>query len=213
MKWTRQVFALALMGVMLAGCGKGGDASAAEGKSVNAKNENTTTTSAKKRYEVKSGRIEAEFGPKGMTMKRVLWFDDYGVKERTDLFYNNELTEINLVDGTHKYSIRLADEAKKAWKTKWAYGLQKEVNIKSVKGGKGITILPKRTILGFECDTYQAEHKGTVVTMAGYKGVQLLMESTGKMAVTDKATKAEFDIVIPDDKFSVPEGYTVTEQG
>jgi len=209
MKQSVLLAGLVLAFAMLVACGKSGDAPAKGGDEGAKKQE--TVVSAKKRYAVKSGKIESEFGPKGITMKRVLWFDDFGAKERTELFYDGKLTEINIVDGSHKYSIRVSNSDKVAWKTAWSYGLMKEVNLDQVKNGKGITILPKMNILGFECDAYKAEYKEYVVTMAGYKGVQLLMDSTGKMAVTDKATKAEFDVEVPAGMFAVPEGYTVKD--
>ncbi len=209
MKQSVLLAGLVLAFAMLVACGKSGDAPAKGGDEGAKKQE--TVVSAKKRYAVKSGKIESEFGPKGMKLKRVYWFDDFGTKERVETSLGDKLTEINIYDGSHKYTIRMSNDEKVAWKEAWRYGLMKDVNIDQVKNGKGVTILPSMTILGFACDAYKAEYQGMVVTMAGYKGVQLLMESTGKMAVTDKATKAEFDIDVPAERFAVPDGYTVKD--
>lgn len=202
------IVVMSLLG-LFAACGKGGDAAATGSKDADT---TTTTTSSSEKYGVKSGIIEYEFGMKSMAMKKIFYFDDFGKKECIEMFYDGQMTELQIAKDGVRTTMRPQDAKKVAWQANNAYGIGTKINPSMVKGQKGVTMLPNMTVAGKECDAYAVKTSGLDTVFAGYKGVQMLFESKGKMETFDRATKAEFDVAVPAGKFEIPAGYEIKKQ-
>lgn len=163
------------------------------------------------KYQVKSGIIEYVLGSRGVELKKMYYFDEHGKKERMEIYYQGQLSEVQLTDGINRYSFGGADDEKIVWNHGSAgNGLLPVISTAGIKNRNKFTILPNISHLGIDCESYSydADNKEKTVIFAGYKGVQMLMEAHGRKTY-DKAVKADFDIAVPADKFSLPAGYEI----
>jgi hypothetical protein len=169
-----------------------------------------TPAAVTKKYGVKSGIVHYEFGSKMASMTKVLYFDDFGMKECHEMLYDGKLTEIQFSDGESRFTVRIGDDKKVAWNQGKAYrGIALAVKPSEMKNQKGVIMLPNMSILGKDCDAYSIKTSSATVTFAGWQGVLMLMQSDDKNGAFDKAVKAEFDVPVPVEKFRVPDGYEV----
>jgi hypothetical protein len=163
------------------------------------------------KYRVKSGIVEYAMGAAGIEMKKMYFFDDHGKKERMEIYYENQLSEVQFTDGENHYSFRAASDENIVWNHgKAGRGISPVISTERMKNSDGVTIHPDITHLGITCESYTAESRGMTVRFAGYKGVQMLMESSGRMTTYDKAIKADFNVAVPAEKFKPPAGYEIT---
>lgn len=170
------------------------------------------TTSAVKKYEIKSGIINFETTIKAGSMtivkKSILYFDDYGNKEaREELNDDGTLEKTFLSDG--KNLILLVHAAKESYNQGAAYqGTEFRYDgAGMVSSGKGKKV-DNINVAGKDCDAYEYNDANTKTTtvFAGYKNVTLYTKQ-GEGNIT-KATKIEEDVPVPAEKFTIPAGYT-----
>jgi hypothetical protein len=197
-----------ILAFSLAACGKG-DAASAQGSVAPAGGGQAAAPAVAKKYGVKSGIVEYETSAMGVTMKMIFYFDDFGAKECTEDFFDGKLAEIKFTDGKDQYTCRANDKDKVVWNIGASRGVMAKVVTEGMDRQRGVTILPNRSVCGKDCVAYTVESGKSTVTMVGFQGVLMHMESTGKMAVSQKAVKAEFDVPVPAEKFAPPAGYTV----
>lgn len=138
------------------------------------------------------------------------YFDDYGKRERMEIYYEGQLTEVQLTDGVNRYSYRETDPEKIVWNHGTAgRGIMPQVNTELMKNRKDITVLPAISFLGLNCDSYVYASGKSTITFKGYKFVQMFMTSDGQIPTYDKAVKADFDVTVPAEMFSLPKDYAI----
>jgi hypothetical protein len=132
---------------------------------------------------------------------------------------NTKEETLQIEDGDWSYNINLKDKTgtkgntkeMKEMATAMAGALAMSGDLKDLKSLKdfveksGGKMLPNETILGKECTVY--ELMGTKQWI--YKGMVLKAMMGEKLFMN--AVKVEEDVNIPDDKFKIPEGITITE--
>jgi hypothetical protein len=196
---------------------EGGDSAIADSKTP----AETPAPAGRKKYEVKSGIVtyDTQMEMAGMTIpgKKILYFDEYGMKECEETYENGILTESFVSDG--KELFKLFHEKKKIYKAgNAANGVATPFNWDEVsqqdKDSGIATQGSKVTVAGKECETftYLTETGGTKTSTkyAGWNRVLLSMElSSEAMKSVQKAVKLEADVTVPADKFAMPTGYTV----
>jgi hypothetical protein len=179
----------------------------------------TTEDVGEKKYPIKSGivtfqtTIEIE-GAK-IEEKKLLYFDDYGMKEAEDTYEGNVHTKTYLSDGKNLYNLVhasktafMGEKATKgvAYRFDWNEISQADKDAGLVKKG------PNETIAGKDCEVYIREDKGIKSKFAGWNNITLLseQESNGTKSTT-KAIKVE-EVPVPAEKLSVPADYTVKDK-
>lgn len=171
-----------------------------------------------KKYQIKSGIITfqetANMGSMKISSKKVLYFDDYGMKEREDSFDDEgQLKESFMSDG--KDLILLMHKDKTAYKRGKAYrGTAYRVDFNEIsqedKASGKAKKLADETILGKTCETYSYETTSLKGKYAGWGNICLLTEAEGSgMKSVAIATSFEEGVDVPADKFTIPSGYAV----
>jgi hypothetical protein len=166
------------------------------------------------KYDVKSGIITLDsvtkVGKMEIKMTKIVYFDDYGAKEREETYSNGKLNGVRFTDGKDKYTLSLD---KKTAKKDGAgdrglgphvdidfFGTQKDIDAGIVKK------MPPMTLADQTCEVFQAKRGKETDTYAAWKKIMVYTQ-TGSTVI--KAVKIEPNAVIPKDKFQVPAGYTI----
>jgi hypothetical protein len=160
------------------------------------------------------------------TTNETIWNDlennrkaTYTTTETIFMGQNTKEETLQIEDGDWSYNINLKDKTgtkgnlkeMKEMATAMAGALALSGDLKDLKSLKdfveksGGKMLPNETILGKECTVY--ELMGTKQWL--YKGMVLKATMGEKLFMN--AVKVEEDVNIPDDKFKIPEGITITE--
>jgi len=185
----------------------------------------TETKSDYKKYDIKSGIITfmttMQIGDMIIKTKKVLYFDDYGIKECEEEYKENPVT-------------KKEELAKRCFvKDGYNYTCSVENNggIKSKAMGYGVAVLfnmdeaaslkdSKFKKLGDEnvcekpCNAFSMETPSGNITMFGWNRITLkhiVDNSSMKMKTETVAIKVEENAVIPADKFEVPAGVPMTD--
>lgn len=169
-----------------------------------------------KKYQIKSGIITlesiTEMGSVKLTEKKVLYFDDYGMKEREDSYEGETLKSSFMSDG--KELITLIHGTKTFLKSGKAFrGTAYKVDFNEIsqedKDAGKAKKLNEETILGKTCEVYSYETNGIKSKYAGWNNICLLSEAVmGETKTIVKATKIE-EVDVPADKFTIPADYKV----
>jgi|APTNR8051073442_1049403.scaffolds.fasta_scaffold08885_4 hypothetical protein len=166
-----------------------------------------------KKYEVKSGIVTYEVtitmnGKTISTEKNILYFDEYGSKERSDKFKKEAIVGSSIYNGKTRYEL---NHKKKTYgEIQSAGSVGYKVNFNDIpeedrKSGNAKK-LTNETILGKSCETYSYEKIKS--KFSGYRGVLFLQEtSSANLVTTQKAIKFE-EVNVSSDKFTVPNDYT-----
>jgi len=171
-----------------------------------------------KKYQIKSGIVTFESTSQMGTMKfsgkKVLYFDDYGMKEREDSYDEaGQVKESFMSDGKDLILLMHQDQA--AYKRGKAYrGTAYRVDYNEIsqedKASGKAKKLADETILGKTCETYTYETDNLKGKYAGWGNICLLTESeTSGIKSVVIATAFEEDADVPADKFTIPSGYAV----
>ena len=160
------------------------------------------------------------------TTNETIWNDlennrkaTYTTTETNFMGQNTKEETLQIEDGDWGYNINLKDKTgtkgnikeMKEMAMAMAGALAMSGDLKDLKSLKdfveksGGKMLPNETILGKECTVY--ELMGTKQWL--YKGMVLKATMGEKLFMN--AVKVEEDVNIPDDKFKIPEGITITE--
>ncbi len=176
-----------------------------------------------RRFDVKSGVIELKNSVANGT--QTIYFDDYGRKEAIYLdmeMMGRTMRTVQIIDGEWLYSY--SPEAKMGQKSRAPEGgvnpIPDPARMSQEKRTEfNYRALEPTDILGKSAEGYSMEmaaSPGTPATSVKawlWKRVPLRMEfqTAGIPAIVTEATKAEFDIDIPAERFRVPKGVTIAE--
>jgi hypothetical protein len=173
---------------------------------------------AGKKYAIKSGTITFERTGVSAKKKIMVYFDDYGTKERNEVYNNKgKLDEFRFSDGETMYKISLKKGTEKV-----AYNMgpgSSGTEMKFVaepfknpeeQQQQNFKKLPDKKILGKTCQAYSVRDSAAETTFAGWNGVLLYVKVIMKMGesftqAVDFKENAKIDPAL----FKVPDGYAV----
>ncbi len=173
----------------------------------------TLSAYAVNKYDIKSGIITLEtvlkVGKTEMKMTKIVYFDDYGAKEREETYTRGKLGSVIFTDGKDRISLSI--NKKTAIKEgPGDRGLGPRVDIdffgttKDIQSGV-VKKMPAMTLAGQSCDVFQIKKGKTPQTYAAWKKVMVYTKTD---STEIKAVKIQPNAVIPKDKFQIPAGYT-----
>lgn len=182
-------------------------------------------TTPKGKYQIKSGIIRQTTKQNliDVPFEQVIYFDDYGNKERIESrmemeMMNQKIVSENVDITVDGYIYKLDMEKKTGTKSK-LYGTPKnEYDFSSMaeSAAKQFNLVkkPDAVIAGKTCESYEFNNekyhmKGVV---CNYKGISLKSKvSVRGMEVEVEVSKLEENVSIPSDKFDIPKDFTITE--
>ncbi|MGD0339858.1 MAG: hypothetical protein ABSB78_13845 [Bacteroidota bacterium] len=170
-------------------------------------------SSQTKKYDIKSGIITYEntttMGTLKMTLKSVVYFDEYGMLECKETYHDNKLVESYFSDGKTLFSVhhdkKTAYNRGKAYRgTEYRYDWSEASQSEKNK----VKRLPNVTIAGKNCESFELTSSTGDTIYAGWNHICLLIDvKSSTMEVVYKAIKIEENAKIPADKFKIPTGY------
>jgi len=172
-----------------------------------------------KKYDIKSGIITFDYiifaGKAKITDKKIVYFDDYGMKECREEFEGNKLTKSFFSDGKTLYTVIHA--TKTAFKRGDAFrGTElrfdmNELSAKEKESGKAKK-LENIIVAGKTCESFERRGNSDRTVLAGWNHIVLLTDyDAGTMKSTTKAVSIQENVSVPPDKFMVPAGYKVQQ--
>lgn len=167
-----------------------------------------------KKYQVRSGTITYETILNTisvqMTYKTIVYFDNFGLKERRDTYDGDKLSDTFMSDGKNNYKIIY--QKKEVYNTGKAYrGTEPKFGWEDMsdedKNSDKVTKLPDTTIASKPCEAYMVKTNVVTSTFAGWKNILMLSEikSAGGSSIT-RVVKLKTDRVAKN-KFRIPDGY------
>jgi hypothetical protein len=178
----------------------------------------TTAQAQFHKYDIKSGiatlELVSTIGSTQIKMTKIVYFDDYGMKECEETYSNGKLGSVLFSDGKNKISLNL--RTKKAKNQGSAYngiGMRVDINdmgtSKDIESGK-VKKMPPMTIAGQTCEVIQVNKGKTSDIYAGWHKVMVYLKSSSSGVNTlIKAVKLEANATVPKEKFEIPAGYTI----
>jgi hypothetical protein len=200
---------------LLTSCGNSGSKSKSKAGSTN-----TVSTSANgdvsasvvKKYQIKSGIVTFYNEGMGMKTKRVLYFEDFGMKELEENFEEDAIKDATLCDGKNRYTIVYNDKTAYeegvcfhgvAYRFDWSEVERSPAEYKPKK-------LPNIVIADKECESFSIQSGGTPIVYAGWNNVCLMIDQNTPFGrITYMAVMVEENATIPAEKFAVPAGFTI----
>ncbi len=180
-----------------------------------------TAPAPMKKYDIKSGIVTFEdvfdIGSTQMKVKRVLYFDDYGMKECEEKFDDNGLKESHYSDGKELYTAMHAQKTvyhRGTASRGTAFRFDWEEISSSDRQSGAARQLPHMTVAGKDCESFEIidAKGGTTTKFAGWNHVCLYTEARTKYGnSTMRAVKVEENVPVPAEKFGPPAGYQVKE--
>ncbi len=171
-----------------------------------------------KKYSMKSGMITYKNSGSLGESKAIVYFDDFGIKERKEEYNSKgELEEVKFTDGKNMYVINPnGDYSKVAFiMGSGVMGTEMKFDPAPFKSNKskernGYERLDKREILGKRCEAYSAKNNMGKSMFAGWNGILLYSKVIVKNdAYETIAVEFKENINIEEALFKVPDGYTV----
>jgi hypothetical protein len=222
MKKTALIISLALF----ISCNKGKNDSANNEKQITENLPAAEATATYKKYDIKSGIVtfETSMEMSGMNIKstKILYFDDYGIKECEEEYETNPATgketlkNTNFVNEGYHYICSI--ENKGGIKTKSrGYGVAAPFNMSEASSLKDQQFkkIEDVTICGKSCNGFSMVTPSGNIKMYGWNRITLkttLENDAAKMKSTTVATKIEENVPVPADKFAVPTDIKIIEQ-
>lgn len=166
-----------------------------------------------KKYQTKSGIITFEttimMGKMEMKSKAVVYFDDFGMKERRDTYDGDTVKESLFSDGKDLYLVIYAEKA--AYKRGPAFrGTEFKFDWNEIQRSGEAKKLPNMKIAGKDCEAFELNHKGNINTYAGWNNICFYIGTNQKnMTVVSKAVKFEENAAVPAEKFKIPAGFAL----
>jgi hypothetical protein len=170
------------------------------------------------KYDIKSGIVTIEcvstVAGTQIKMNKIVYFDDYGLKECEETYSNGKLSKVFFSDGKEKIALQLkAKKAQKQGSSDFGIGMRVEINDmgtkKDIESGK-VKKLPPMTIDGQSCEVIQVTRGSSVDLYAGWHHVMVYMKTSSSGVTTEiKAIKLQANAVVAKEKFQIPAGYTV----
>ncbi len=192
-------------------------------------NENNNTSSLsmdedsipiQKKYGIKSGIVtfETMVETSGMQVagKKILYFDNYGLKECEETYEKDKLVISFFSDGEKLYNLsydnNMAYITDTASKGGTALRFDGNQITQQNKDAESVQKLPNETIAEKDCEAYTVFNKSaeTTTKFAGWNHICLLTDLSSKtIKSVYKAVKIEENVEIPAEKFIVPAGFTI----
>jgi hypothetical protein len=166
------------------------------------------------KYDIKSGIITLEtvlkVGRTEMKMTKIVYFDDYGIKEREENYSGGKLNGVRFTDGKDKFSLSIAKKtANKEGSGDRGLGPSVDIDFfgttRDIQSG-AVKKMPSMTLAGQSCDVFEVKKGKTPQTYAAWKKVMVYTRTDSTVI---KAVKIEPNAVISKDKFQIPAGYTL----
>ena len=201
----RQTIVFALSFTVLASCGGAGSENPETEVAIGQPTTGLAVTSGK--YKIKSGIVEFDVEAMGSKQKKVLYFDDFGSKERVEN-YNADGTvrEVSISDGKKRHTLYPSEKSAFFVDENGDRGWEMEfVTWDRLQGREEYSKAPDMTIVGRDCASFKYGEKNT---FAGWNGVLLYHEQTPLFKAT--AVSLEENAAIEGNKFTVPADYTIT---
>jgi hypothetical protein len=181
--------------------------------------------STAKKYDIKSGIVTyntvMRIGDMELLSKKVVYFDDYGVKECQEIYKadgaggKEVLTERSFVKDGFRYHCSVENKGgakSKAMGTGVAvqFNMQEASTMTKYQFKK----LDDETVCGKACNGFSMVTPSGVIKMYGWNKVTLKSRTENaemKMASEDVAVKFEENVPIPPEVFEVPQGVAMTD--
>lgn len=168
------------------------------------------------KYGIRSGIITFQTAMKTFSVdyeyKTIVYFDDYGIRERRDTYRGDTLTETLMSDGERTYRIMHA-QRRAYWSGKARQGTEPrfgwdKLTEDDFESGK-VERLPDERIAGKTCLVYAVRSGQVYAKYAGWKDIILLSEIKSEGGyISTRAVKVQARKV-PASTFQIPEGYMV----
>jgi len=170
------------------------------------------------KYDIKSGIATLEFvstvGGAQIKMTKIVYFDDYGMKECQETYSNGKLGGVFFCDGKNKYSLNLkSKKAQNQGTSDRGIGTRIEIHDmgtkEDIQSGK-VKIISPMTLAGQPCEVIQVSKGKTPDIYGGWHHVMVYMKSSSSGVSTEiKAVKLEPNAAVPKEKFEIPAGFSV----
>lgn len=173
---------------------------------------------AVKKYSMKSGIITFERTGVSANKKIMVYFDDYGTKERNEVYNDKgELEAFRFSDGGTMYKVSLKNSAEKIAYIMGPGSLGTEMKFvaepfksENEKQQQNFKKLPDMKILGKPCQAYSVKNDASETIFAGRDDLLLYVKVIMKMGETvTRAVEFKEDAEINPALFNVPADYTV----
>lgn len=175
------------------------------------------SASAQKKYDMKSGIITFENNVmilgKPVAQKQILYFDEYGRKERKELYEGETMMEAYLSDGMNLFN--LVFEESTAYRSgRSVLGTETRFDGDSLAARAaakaGVTKLPAMKVAGRLCEAYEVKRQGATTVLAGWYHITLFTDNaeSGIHSVS-KAVEVAENVKVPPEKFRVPAGFKI----
>jgi hypothetical protein len=220
MKRILYVFTLAVFAVS---CGSGSQEGSQDSTAVT--NESASAPETGKKYSIKSGIIHQESEAMGIKMNPVVYFDDYGSKECTEIIM--EMKMFGQTIKTHSatitkdgfiYSIDYEKKTGTKMKSYVTGSSSAAIDFKSLsdemKTKMNLKDLGSEEYLGKKCQKYSIDYKDMDMkgTYLVYDNIPMKMEATiGQMNTKLSVIKFEENVTVPTEKFDVPADIIITD--
>ncbi|RRD77762.1 hypothetical protein [Tannerella forsythia] len=175
-------------------------------------------TAQEAKYEIKSGIVKKVSNVMGQKVESILYFDDYGKMEAVETTVNVAGTEKNMRTLDEGNSIASIDlDAKTVQRMEKPDKLDNFLTLTDEQKEKyKYQELGEETFLDRPCKKVSLEltEMGQTfqATLWLWKGIPLKTETqVGGMTVVEEAVEVQENVEVPAEKFTVPEGFTVSE--
>ena len=175
-------------------------------------------TAQEAKYEIKSGIVKKVSSVMGQKVESTLYFDDYGKMESVETTVNVAGTEKNMRTLDEGNSIASIDlDAKTVQRMEKPDKLDNFLTLTDEQKEKyKYQELGEETFLDRPCKKISLEltEMGQTfqATLWLWKGIPLKTETqVGGMTVVEETVEVQENVEIPAEKFTVPEGFTVSE--
>jgi len=172
-----------------------------------------------KKYDIKSGIVQFECADPMGAHNEVLYFDEYGTKERLEKYDDKgAIKEINFSDGKQSYSLKEKDKIAFITNKYSSRGTEmrfdKDEWNADNKAKYEYKDLPDMQLAGKNCQVYVINSGYGITTFAGWGHINLYhYQETTMGNITRKAVSMEENVQVPAEKFMVPDGFEVKEPG
>lgn len=175
-------------------------------------------TAQEAKYEIKSGIVKKVSNVMGQKVESTLYFDDYGKMESVETTVNVAGTEKNMRTLDEGNSIASIDlDAKTVQRMEKPDKLDNFLTLTDEQKEKyKYQELGEETFLDRPCKKISLELTEMGQTFQGtlwlWKGIPLKTEmQVGGMTVIEEVVEIQENVEVPAEKFTVPEGFTVSE--
>lgn len=179
---------------------------------------NISSENVTKKYPFKSGIITFEKNEFGSPSKMMIYFDNYGIKERNETYNSDgKLEEIRFTDGEKMYLITYKYSSDKiayimgpgfsGTEMKFvAEPFTRDEDIQKY----GYKKLPNIQVIGKDCEAYITTNSMGEVTFAGWNNILLYSKTKMKMGeFVTQAVNFQENANVEAGLFKVPDGYEV----